>query len=84
MAVGDRRRLQDRWRRTIATGMCDREQEREKERETGWKKQAGEELWRRLVPGSDLSASGTCHARNAKWEHRAAAYCRPLSSATSI
>jgi len=79
VAVGDRRRLQDRWRRTIATGMCDREQEREKERETGWKKQAGEELWRRLVPGSDLSAGGTCHARNAKWEHRAAAYCRKTS-----
>lgn len=74
----------DRWRRTIATRVYDREQERKTEKETGWKKQTGEELWRRSVPGSDLSARGTCHARNAdaKWEHRAAAFIaeKPLSS----
>lgn len=52
-------------------------------RETRRKKRTGEELWRRSVPGSDLSVHGTCHARNAdaKREHHAAVIAeKPLSS----
>jgi len=48
------------------------------------KKRTREELWRRSVPGSDLSARGTCHARNAKREHRAAVIAEKSLSLSNL
>lgn len=57
---------------------------RQRARETGRKKRTREELWRRSVPGSDLSARGTCHARNAKREHHAAVIAEKSLSSSNL
>lgn len=62
----------------VATGLYDKGQ--------GRKKRTREELWRPSVPGSDLSARGTCHARNAdaKREHHAAVIAEKSLSSSNL